>query len=74
MHSLFNKIIKMKRFIGIVALAIIFTLAGQSTMAQNLKFGHVNSDELIQALPEFDSAQVKLQKFQKELFNALELM
>ena len=43
-------------------------------MAQNLKFGHINSDELIQALPEFDSATVKLEKFRKELINALELM
>ena len=29
---------------------------------------------LIQALPEFDSANVKLEKFRKELINALELM
>lgn len=64
----------MKRFIGIAALLIIVALAGQSAMAQNLKFGHVNSDELIQALPEFDSANVNLEKFRKELVNALELM
>jgi len=64
----------MKRIIGVAALTIFIALAGQSAMAQNFKFGHVNSDELIQALPEFDSAQVKLQKFQKELVNALELM
>ena len=43
-------------------------------MAQNFKFGHINSDELIQAMPEFDSANVKLEKFRKELVNALELM
>jgi outer membrane protein len=64
----------MKRIIGIAALTIIIALAGQNAGAQNLKFGHINSDELIQALPEFDSATVKLQKFQKELVNALELM
>jgi outer membrane protein len=64
----------MKRFIGIAALVIIVSLAGKSTFAQSFKFGHVNSDELIQALPEFDSAKVKLDKFQKELVNALELM
>ena len=39
-----------------------------------MKFGHINSDELIQALPEFDSANVKLEKFRKELINDLELM
>ncbi|MEI6049324.1 MAG: OmpH family outer membrane protein [Bacteroidota bacterium] len=64
----------MKRFIGIAALTIIMAFAGQNTIAQNLKFGHVNSDELIQAMPEFDTAQVKLEKFRKELVNALELM
>jgi outer membrane protein len=71
---LFNKIDKMKRIIGIAFLAIIVTLVGQRAMAQNLKFGHINSDELIRTLPEFDSATVKLEKFQKELVNALELM
>jgi outer membrane protein len=53
---------------------IVIALAGQSAMAQNLKFGHINSDELIQSMPEYDSATVKLEKFRKELVNALELM
>jgi outer membrane protein len=47
---------------------------GQSAMAQNVKFGHINSDELIQAMPEYDTATVKIEKFRKELINALELM
>ncbi len=64
----------MKRFIGIAALMILILLVGQNAMAQTLKFGHVNNDELIQAMPEFDSAQVKLEKFRKDLVNALELM
>jgi outer membrane protein len=64
----------MKRFIGIAALTIIVALAGQKVVAQNFKFAHINSEELIQSLPEFDSAQVKLEKFRKELINALELM
>jgi outer membrane protein len=70
----FNKTIEMKRFIGIVTLIVVIALAGQSAMAQTFKFGHINSDELIQALPEFDSAQIKLENFRKELVNALELM
>jgi len=61
----------MKRFIAISALFLGVVFAGQG---QTLKFGHINSDELIQSLPEFDSASVKLQKFQTELVNALELM
>jgi outer membrane protein len=64
----------MKRIIGIAALTIIMAFVGQNAMSQNMKFGHINSDELIQSLPEFDSASVKLQKFQKELVNALEMM
>jgi outer membrane protein len=64
----------MKRFIGIAILTSLIFLVGKNAMAQNIKFGHINSDELIQALPEFDSANVKLEKFRKELINALDLM
>jgi outer membrane protein len=64
----------MKKITGIAALIIFLALLGQSATAQNFKFGHINSEELIQALPEFDSATVKLEKFRKELVNALELM
>jgi outer membrane protein len=61
----------MKRFIAIAALALFAASAGYS---QNLKFGHINGNELVQAMPEFDSATVKLEKFRQELVNALELM
>jgi len=64
----------MKRFISIAVLIFVIALAGQSAMAQNFKFGHINSDELIQSMPEYDSATVKLEKFRKELLNALDLM
>jgi len=61
----------MKRFIGILALIVFMASTGQ---AQNMKFGHINSDELIRALPEFDTANANLEKFRKDLVNALELM
>jgi outer membrane protein len=64
----------MKRFIGIAILLSLIILVSQNAVAQNIKFGHINSDELIQSLPEFDSANVKLEKFRKDLINALELM
>jgi outer membrane protein len=64
----------MKRFIGIAVFTLLLVFVGQRATAQTLKFGHVNSEELIQALPEFDSANVKLEKFRKELINYLELM
>jgi outer membrane protein len=49
-------------------------LAGQGAVAQNLKFGHINSTELIQSMPEFDSAQVKLEKLRKDLVSHLDMM
>jgi len=64
----------MKRFVGIAALLILFVFAGKSVNAQSFKFGHINSDELIQSMPEFDSATVKLEAYRKELINYLELM
>lgn len=64
----------MKRSLSIALLIIVIALVGQCAMAQNYKFGHINSDELIQTMPEYDSATVKLEKFRKELVNALELM
>jgi len=64
----------MKRFIGITALVIIVAFAGQRAFAQSLKFGHINRNELIQAMPEFDSARVTLEKLNTELQNAAELL
>jgi len=61
----------MKRFILIAALITFALFAGN---AQSLKFGHINSEDVIRALPEFDSANVQLEKLQKELVNTLELM
>ncbi len=64
----------MKRIISIAVLIVVIAFAGKNAMAQSFKFGHINSDELIQSMPEYDSATVKLEKFRKELVNALELM
>lgn len=64
----------MKRLAGIVVILLLVCFIGQDIFAQNLKFGHINSDELIQSLPEFDTANTKLEKFRQELINALELM
>lgn len=47
---------------------------GQNALAQNLKFGHINRTELIQAMPDFDSARVKLEKLNTELQNTAELL
>jgi outer membrane protein len=64
----------MKRFIGIFALVTVVSFAGQTLFAQNFKFGHLNRNELIQAMPEFDSARKTLEKLNTELTNAGELL
>jgi len=64
----------MKRFFGISALALFMIFGGQMAEAQAVKFAHINSDELIRAMPEYDSAMAKLEKTRKELVNAIEIM
>jgi outer membrane protein len=64
----------MKRLTGIAVVLLLLGIIGQNINAQNLKFGHINSDELIQSLPDYDSATTKLEKFRQDLINALELM
>jgi outer membrane protein len=64
----------MKRLTGFLLLAVIVIFAGKNISGQTVKFGHVNKTALIQSMPEYDSATVKLQKTSKELTNALELM
>lgn len=64
----------MKRFLIIAAIAITAAFAGQNAAAQGFKFAHINRDELIKAMPEYDSATVKLENTRKELVNQLEIM
>ncbi|MBQ7575072.1 MAG: OmpH family outer membrane protein [Bacteroidales bacterium] len=55
---------------AILLLAGISALAG----AQNLKFGHINSSELVSLMTEMDSARVKLQAYQADLEETLQGM
>jgi len=64
----------MKRILLITTVFVIFSLPCLKVEAQTLKFGHINTDELIRAMPEYDSAMAKLTRIQKELINELELM
>lgn len=64
----------MKRLAVIAVVLFIFGFISQDIFAQNFKFGHINSDELIQSLPDYDSATKKIEKFRQDLVNALELM
>jgi outer membrane protein len=64
----------MRRFIGITMISIILFIAGQNLGAQNFKFGYINKDELLKAIPDYDSANVKLENLRKELVGQLTLM
>jgi outer membrane protein len=56
----------------ILSVAVVFSTA---LFAQaGIKLGHINSQELLQAMPESDSAQVKMEKAAKELQDQLEAM
>jgi outer membrane protein len=51
----------------ITLFVLTFIIAGSTLVAQSPKIGHINMQELITAMPESDSAQVKLQKMSKEM-------
>jgi len=61
----------MKRIlISIVVVVFTASLFAQSS----IKLGHINSQELLQAMPESDSAQLKIEKITKELQEQLQAM
>ncbi len=60
----------MKKIIGFAVLSFFLMASGVNAQ----KFGHINSQELLAALPAGDSAKVKLEKYSKELEDQLELM
>lgn len=62
----------MKRML-FTAIVAVFASA-LSLQAQNYKFGHINSDEVMQQMPEYDSIISQLEAYRVELVNTLELM
>ncbi|NDV66383.1 OmpH family outer membrane protein [Bacteroides sp. 224] len=54
-----------------ITLALMLILP-MGVFAQTLKFGHVNSQEVITAMPEFTKAQEDLQALNKQLTNELQ--
>ena len=56
-------------------LLLLFVLAGTTSFAQTtIKFGRINSEELIALMPERDSAFIKLDKLSKELKENMEAL
>jgi outer membrane protein len=63
----------MKKVIGILLFAALF-LTAQDGFAQSFKTGHINRDDIIMAMPEYDTAMKQYNAYGQELTNALELM
>ncbi len=55
-------------------LIALFLLGGININAQELKFGHIDSRELLMSMPESDSAQVKIQKLGEDYQQQMEEM
>ena len=63
----------MKNLIKLIIIAI-FLFSGTTVNAQNYKFGHINSQELLSIMPERDSAEAEIQQYAKDLEGQLEIM
>jgi len=63
----------MKTTLKLVLAITVFALCS-NVSAQNLKVAHINMQELVFSMPDYDSAMVKLQKFTQDLEQVLEEM
>ena len=54
-----------------IALVMLLALP-MGVFAQNLKFGHINAQEIITVMPEFTQAQTELQTLEKQLSDELQ--
>lgn len=57
----------MRQLLTFLLVGAILSIAGINANAQNFKFGHINSQELLTAMPDRDSAEVKLKKYTETL-------
>lgn len=55
----------MKRIFFLATIVVLFSTG--ITNAQQARYGHVNSGEILQTMPGIDSLQIKLAAFQKDL-------
>ncbi len=60
-------------FFGLFLLAVIL-MGNPALKAQELKFGHIDSRELLMAMPESDSAQAKIEKLATDYEQQMEEM
>ncbi|HEY4787331.1 MAG TPA: OmpH family outer membrane protein [Bacteroidales bacterium] len=64
----------MKNRVNLIIIALFLAIPVVSFGQKVYKFGHINKQDIIQILPDRDSAIVKLQKYQKDLENQLDIM
>ena len=64
----------MRKLSLVIIAAAFFGLAGQKLNAQELKFGHIDTEALIYALPETDTAIARLERLGRTLSNQYEIM
>jgi outer membrane protein len=64
----------MKNTLLVVVFAIVIVALSDSVSAQASKLAHISFQELVVAMPEYDSASVKLQRTYKDLEKELELL
>ncbi|MGD9976734.1 MAG: OmpH family outer membrane protein [Bacteroidales bacterium] len=62
----------MRNILRLLAAGAILLVAGFNANAQNFKFGHINSQELLSSMPDKDSAEVKLKKYTETLQSQIE--
>ncbi len=62
----------MKRTLGLLLIAVMVSVS--STFAQNYKFGHINSSELLSVMPDRDSAMLELQNYSQMLQQEIEAL
>ncbi|HDP75008.1 MAG TPA: OmpH family outer membrane protein [Bacteroidales bacterium] len=61
----------MRKILGLAIVALL-TFSFSGVNAQNYKFGHINSQELLKAMPDRDSAEVKIRKYAESLQEQIE--
>lgn len=65
----------MKRLKTFLLLLAVVAITAQFANGQAaLKFAHINNDELVRTMPEFDSAVVKLEKIRVQFMSDIELL
>ncbi len=64
----------MKKYLGILLIAVLISASGAFAQKSDLKFGHINSNELLSLMPERDSARKELQDYSMMLQQEMEAM